>query len=64
MRVSRTKDHGLDGWIRDVAPSTELWRWFAHDPAKWSEFRRRDFAELDEHPETWRPLMTLPAEVG
>ncbi|HRT41343.1 MAG: DUF488 family protein [Phycisphaerae bacterium] len=46
----------LDGWLREVAPSTELRRWFSHDPAKWAEFRRRYFAELDRNPDAWRPL--------
>lgn len=47
----------LDGWVKDVAPSTELRRWFGHDPRKWEEFRRRYFAELDAKPEAWRPLV-------
>jgi uncharacterized protein YeaO (DUF488 family) len=46
----------LDAWLREVAPSTELRRWFSHDPAKWSEFRRRYFAELDRNPQAWQPL--------
>lgn len=46
----------VDGWCKDAAPSTELRRWFAHDPAKWSEFRRRYTAELDAAPEAWQPL--------
>jgi uncharacterized protein YeaO (DUF488 family) len=33
-------------------PSTELRKWFAHDPAKWTAFRARYFRELKEHPET------------
>lgn len=37
----------LDAWLKDVAPSDALRRWFGHDPAKWEEFRRRYFAELD-----------------
>ncbi len=41
----------LDAWLKDVAPSAELRRWFGHDPAKWEEFRRRYFAELDGKPE-------------
>jgi len=41
----------IDEWLKDVAPSGSLRRWFAHDPAKWSEFRRRYFAELDNQPE-------------
>ena len=46
----------LDGWCKDSAPSTELRKWFSHEPAKWTEFRRRYTAELDAHPESWRPL--------
>jgi uncharacterized protein YeaO (DUF488 family) len=46
----------LDGWLKEVAPSAELRRWFGHDPAKWEEFRRRYFAELDQHPEAWQPI--------
>jgi uncharacterized protein YeaO (DUF488 family) len=33
-------------WLKDIAPSTELRRWFAHDPARWEEFGRRYRAEL------------------
>lgn len=47
----------MDGWLKDVAPSTELRRWFGHDPAKWDEFRRRYAAELDEKPDAWQPLL-------
>ena len=39
----------IDHWAKDVAPSTELRRWFAHDPAKWPEFCRRYEAELREN---------------
>jgi uncharacterized protein YeaO (DUF488 family) len=46
----------LDGWLKEVAPSAELRRWFGHDPAKWKEFRRRYFTELDQHPEAWQPI--------
>lgn len=44
--VSRTGAH-LDAWRRDLAPSDQLRRWFAHDPARWDEFRRRYRAELE-----------------
>ncbi len=47
----------LEGWLREVAPSTELRKWFSHDPAKWPEFRRRYFAELDAKPEVVQPLL-------
>lgn len=36
----------LDGWYRELAPSTPLRKWFGHDPERWSEFRRRYLAEL------------------
>ena len=41
----------LDDWLKDAAPSTELRKWFRHDPAKWPEFQRRYRAELNEHPD-------------
>jgi uncharacterized protein YeaO (DUF488 family) len=47
----------MDGWLKDVAPSNELRRWFGHDPDKWEEFQRRYRAELDVHPEAWQPLL-------
>ena len=36
----------LDGWYREVAPSTQLRKWFGHDPERWPEFRKRYVAEL------------------
>lgn len=47
----------LNGWVREVAPSAELRKWFAHDPAKWAEFQRRYRAELDATPEPWKKLL-------
>lgn len=47
-----TKDRAaVDLWLKSVAPSTELRKWFGHDAAKWTEFKRRYFAELDRKPE-------------
>lgn len=43
-------DLRIDEWLRDVAPSGELRKWFGHDPARWDEFRARYRAELDEGP--------------
>ncbi|HMN38396.1 MAG TPA: DUF488 family protein [Hyphomicrobium sp.] len=48
--VSR-HDLQIDEWIRDVAPSAKLRKWFGHDPARWEEFQRRYRAELDSRPE-------------
>jgi uncharacterized protein YeaO (DUF488 family) len=36
----------IDAWYKDVAPSTELRQWFAHDPERWTEFRQRYRKEL------------------
>jgi uncharacterized protein YeaO (DUF488 family) len=47
----------IDGWIKEVGPSTELRKWFSHDPAKWSRFRERYFRELDRNPSAWKPLL-------
>ena len=38
----------IDLWVKDVAPSTELRKWFNHDPGKWAEFRKRYRAELKQ----------------
>ena len=40
----------VDIWLKDVAPSTELRRWFGHEPEKWSEFQKRYRAELKGNP--------------
>ncbi len=36
-----------DLWLKEIAPSTALRKWFGHDPEKWPEFRKRYFGELD-----------------
>ena len=36
----------IDEWLKEVAPSDELRRWYGHDPSKWEEFRKRYLAEL------------------
>lgn len=47
----------LDGWMKEIAPSAELRKWFAHDPVKWQEFRTRYWAELALHPELVNTLL-------
>jgi uncharacterized protein YeaO (DUF488 family) len=44
-------------WLKDVAPSTELRKWFGHSPERWEEFRRRYKADLDARPQAWQPLL-------
>jgi uncharacterized protein YeaO (DUF488 family) len=55
-RGVRREELQADAWLKDVAPSTQLRKWFSHDAAKWSEFRRRYNAELDANPQAWRVL--------
>jgi uncharacterized protein YeaO (DUF488 family) len=43
--VSKEKA-AIDLWLKEVAPSTELRKWYGHDPEKWPEFRKRYWAEL------------------
>ncbi|GAA2594486.1 DUF488 family protein [Dactylosporangium fulvum] len=47
-RGMRKADAHLDEWLRDVAPSTELRRWYSHEPGRFAEFRRRYLTELRE----------------
>ena len=49
----------LGSWYKDVAPSSELRKWSHHDPARWHEFRKRYFAELDSNPPAWSSLAEL-----
>ncbi len=48
-RGLRKGEAAIDRWDKNVAPSTELRRWFGHDPARWEEFRQRYIEELREH---------------
>jgi uncharacterized protein YeaO (DUF488 family) len=43
------EDLKIDAWLKEVAPSTALRKWFGHDPKKWDEFRRRYARELEPH---------------
>ncbi len=47
----------LDGWLKELAPTGELRRWFGHDPARWQEFQRRYTAELCSRPDAVRMLL-------
>jgi uncharacterized protein YeaO (DUF488 family) len=49
----------IDHWCKEVAPSPELRRWFAHDPAHWPEFRRRYRAELKANADEVKELKKL-----
>ncbi|MEO8244206.1 MAG: DUF488 family protein [bacterium] len=46
-------------WMKEIAPSDALRRWFDHDPAKWAEFQRRYSAELDNRPDDVAAFLAL-----
>jgi uncharacterized protein YeaO (DUF488 family) len=48
----------LDEWMKEIAPSTELRRWFSHDPAKWSDFQKRYRKELRTRADLVREIAT------
>ncbi len=43
--ISKQKAH-IDLWLKEIAPSSDLRKWYAHDEAKWEEFKKRYFDEL------------------
>ena len=47
-RGVKKEDASIDQWLKDIAPSAELRKWFGHDPAKWHDFRNRYTDELKE----------------
>jgi uncharacterized protein YeaO (DUF488 family) len=55
-------DAAIDRWVKDIAPSTALRKWFGHDPARWQEFRRRYAAEIHDHADTLAELRTAARE--
>ena len=56
-RGVKKTDLQVEAWLKDVAPSTALRRWFGHDPKKWSEFRRRYFRELTANTAALEPII-------
>jgi uncharacterized protein YeaO (DUF488 family) len=53
---------GIDEWLKDLAPSTELRTWFGHDPARWAGFQRRYAREIQGHPDALAHLRKLARE--
>ncbi len=47
-RGVKKEDIRLDVWAKTLAPSTELRKWFGHDPERWTEFRKRYRSELTQ----------------
>jgi uncharacterized protein YeaO (DUF488 family) len=58
-RGLKKSDAAIDRWLKDIAPSTALRKWFAHDPARWPEFRRRYAAEIRRHPDQLAELHAI-----
>jgi uncharacterized protein YeaO (DUF488 family) len=52
----------IDLWLKNFAPSTELRKWYNHDPARWSQFRKRYWAELKDHADELALLRLLAQE--
>jgi uncharacterized protein YeaO (DUF488 family) len=48
---------GIARWLKEISPSTELRKWYGHDPARWEEFKARYFRELDRHGATVAELV-------
>ncbi len=46
----------FDEWLKEISPSTELRKWFGHDPAKWEEFKKRYKKELEDKKEIMEKL--------
>ncbi len=57
-RGLKKEDARIDCWVKEIAPTTELRKWYSHDPEKWTEFKRRYFEELDEHSDIVTELIT------
>ena len=58
-RGLRKSAASIDRWAKDVAPSTELRKWFGHDPTRWDEFQHKYQDELSRHPEALNELRAL-----
>jgi len=56
-RGFRKAELEMDAWVKEVAPSTELRKWFSHDVQKWADFQERYRRELDANPQAWQPIL-------
>ena len=54
----------IDFWMKDLAPSNELRKWYGHEPGKWEEFKKRYFVELEGRPEEVKKLASLVKNGG
>jgi uncharacterized protein YeaO (DUF488 family) len=56
-RGMKKESFEADAWVKEVAPSTELWKWFDHRLERWEKFRQRYRDELDSNPGAWEPIL-------
>jgi uncharacterized protein YeaO (DUF488 family) len=63
-RGVRRSDAAIDHWAKELSPSTELRKWFAHDPSRWKEFRRRFARELHQHADQLHDLRNIARHRG
>ena len=58
-RGVKKADAAIDEWMKEIAPSTRLRKWFGHDPGRWDEFRRRYQTEIRQHSDEFDRLHAL-----
>ena len=63
-RGVKKTDAAIDEWMKEIAPSTGLRKWFGHDPHRWQEFQRRYRSEIQRHPQQLDRLRTLAQHGG
>jgi uncharacterized protein YeaO (DUF488 family) len=61
-RGVRKDSADIEAWLKDAGPSTELRKWFGHDPQRWAEFRRRYRRELEAQQDVLAPLLDAARE--
>ena len=59
-RAVKKTEAAIDEWMKEIAPSTALRKWFGHDSARWPEFQRRYKSEVREHPTSWNDCGRFP----
>lgn len=58
-RGLKKEEADIDEWMKDIAPSAELRKWFSHDPSRWDEFRERYKKELRQKADLVERIKTL-----
>jgi len=61
-RGVKKEDLRLDEWLREIAPSSSLRKWFGHDPERWPRFVERYFGELEKYGQETKRLATIAAK--